>query len=502
MTEEWCCEKLENLKIKENRLSTLEEIRGRLNETPNLASKVTNRLLTSPEIYDCLEVEDDEAPVDASADPMNLVSDILSICMSNLSLRQNDLPKLLDRALQHKRPRIRALALNAILKELENQISDDNMGDAISDDLLRHLLRALQEPETQLGSPALKILTIVLEDHLEKPFIKDTFLEALKGSEVVKCRLYELAVNLSKGSAATLEKVGFVLDHALSELDNDDVLLQVNILEILASLAEQNHGITFLEKQQVFDVISKKVELIEQNPLDRLLVPGIMKFFGKISSIQPQKIITGYPRMIQCLFECLHSGDVSLLPAAFDTLANLCQSQQGVVLLEEHYSNDVKESLEDYSSYLRNLPSELKNRAFSSLEIIFTFDEPVSNNVSDILRKWFGHLNGGEKHMQFLMDFCRNPFPDIKISTLNLIGAACLYPWGIETLKNTAGFLEYLLDRKIEFDKEAKYAKYCVIKILAESCAFDVETNNQLRTYVNEGPYYVQSIMDVAVEGN
>lgn len=124
------------------------------------------------------------------------------------------------------------------------------------------------------------------------------------------------------------------------------------------------------------------------------------------------------------------------------------------------------------------------------------------SHCSGILQIWFGHLNGNSNNMQFLMDFCRNPFPDIKISTLNLIGSICLYNWGIEALKNTAGFLEYLLDRKIEFDKEAKYAKYCVIKLLAESCAFDAETNNQLRTYVNEGPYYVQSIMDVAVEGN
>ncbi|XP_073832949.1 26S proteasome non-ATPase regulatory subunit 5 [Musca autumnalis] len=500
MTEEWCCEKLKNLRIKENRMSTLAEIRGRLNDTPNLEEKVTNRLLTSSEIYDCLEVEeDDELPLEAKA--MDLVSDILSICMANLSLRQTDF-RLLDRALQHKRPRIRALALNALLKELQNQISDDSVGDAISDDLLRHILKAMQETETEIGSPAVKILTIVLEEHMEKQYVKETLLEALKGSEVVKCRLYELAVNVSKRSAATLEKFAFILDHALSELDNDDVLLQVNILEIFASLAEQNHGITFLEKQQVFDVISKKVELIEQNPLDRLLVPAIMKFFGKISSMQPQRIINAYPHMIKCLFECLHSGDVSLLPAAFDTLANLCQSQQGVTLLEEHYSSDVKESMEDYSSYLRNLPSELKNRAFSSLEVIFTFDEAISNTVSEILHKWFEHLNGGQNNMQFLMDFCRNPFPDIKISTLNLIGAVCLYPWGIEALKNTAGFLEYLLDRKIEFDKEAKYAKYCVIKLLAESCAFDIETNNQLRTYVNEGPYYVQAIMDIAVEGN
>lgn len=62
-------------------------------------------------------------------------------------------------------------------------------------------------------------------------------------------------------------------------------------------------------------------------------------------------------------------------------LANLCLTQQGVVLLEKDYSSDIKESFEDYSSYLRNLPSELKNRAFSSLEMVFQFDEKVSAEV-------------------------------------------------------------------------------------------------------------------------
>ena len=103
--------------------------------------------------------------------------------------------------------------------------------------------------------------------------------------------------------------------------------------------------------------------------------------------------------------------------------------------------------------------------------------------------------------MQFLMDFCRNPFPDIKVACLHFIRSICVHSWGVESLKNTAGFVEYLLDRKIEFDKEAKYAKYEIIKQLSESSIFDVQTSMQLRTYVNEGPYYVQAVMDIAVEG-
>lgn len=308
MSEEWCCEKLQNLKIKENRLNTLEEIRVRLTEAPNLEERVTNRLLLAPEIYECLEVEQE----------YNVASDILSICMGNLSLNDSELPRLLQRALNHDRAII--LALNAIVKELRK--TEDSSQVHITDELLGHVLRALGRDETEVGVPALNILKIVLlnEAKLRQPLVKDALMQMLNASDVVKCRIYELAVHLGKKSPAMLENVEYLLDKALSELDNDDVLLQVNILEIMVALAEQNHGLIYLEKRQVFEIISRRVENIDKNPLDRLLIPGIMKFFGKVACIQPQKIITGYPHMIRCLFECLHTADSTLLPASFDTM--------------------------------------------------------------------------------------------------------------------------------------------------------------------------------------
>lgn len=102
--------------------------------------------------------------------------------------------------------------------------------------------------------------------------------------------------------------------------------------------------------------------------------------------------------------------------------------------------------------------------------------------------------------MGFLMTYCKNPFPDIKISCLNLIRAFCLYKWGVEAVKDTAGLLEYLMDRKCEFDKEVKFAKYLVIKVLAQNSIFDVQTHIQLQTFVNQGPYYLPSNVQVSLQ--
>lgn len=53
---DWFCEKLNRLKIDEDRLTTLNEIRTRLNESESLETVVAGKLLSSPEIFQCMDV--------------------------------------------------------------------------------------------------------------------------------------------------------------------------------------------------------------------------------------------------------------------------------------------------------------------------------------------------------------------------------------------------------------------------------------------------------------
>lgn len=68
-------------------------------------------------------------------------------------------------------------------------------------------------------------------------------------------------------------------------------------------------------------------------------------------------------------------------------------------------------------------------------------------------------------------------------------------------MAETAGFVEYLLDRREDFDKEVKQEKYLVIKLLANSDRFDAQTLADLKRYVSQGAFYVTGQMEVAVEG-
>ena len=119
--------------------------------------------------------------------------------------------------------------------------------------------------------------------------------------------------------------------------------------------------------------------------------------------------------------------------------------------------------------------------------------------LSSIIEIWFNWLTE-TTDLSFLMNFCRNPFPEIKFSALLLLKTICAAKWGQRSLAETGGFIELLLDRSVEFDKESLHAKYEIIKLLADSTVFDAMTLLQFKKYVEQGAFYVQGIMDVAVE--
>lgn len=63
-----------------------------------------------------------------------------------------------------------------------------------------------------------------------------------------------------------------------------------------------------------------------------------------------------------------------------------------------------------------------------------------------------------------------------------------------------SGFIEFLMDRSIVYTKETNEAKYDIIKRLANSPAFDATIIGRLHTYVEQGPFYSESQLEVAME--
>lgn len=181
---------------------------------------------------------------------------------------------------------------------------------------------------------------------------------------------------------------------------------------------------------------------------------------------------------------------------------HLGRSREGKILLSETHSARVHETLNDIGKSIHNLPTPLKVRAINCLETLFQCDasDAMNNQICSITEQWFKSLTGNNQ-LVFVQEFSRNPFPEIKLAALGLLRSICSYPWGQRALSNTAGFIEYLLDRNSEFDKDILHEKYNLLKAIEHSREFDENTIKQIKQYVKDGVFYVQGVMEVAVEG-
>ncbi|KAH8289848.1 hypothetical protein KR054_011875, partial [Drosophila jambulina] len=505
MDESWWLAQLKALEPKAQRLETLNSMYTAINKSAP-SKQIVRRVLAAPELYECAEIGSEKgAGSDATPPKDNVVSvalELLDRCMLLMAPETDDeqLPRLLSRGLTHTNPAVRSLVLNLLHRELERQVLSGQVHQLPNNELLFLVLDELKQVETEASSVAIKILTIVLVQRLNDSDVQAKLVQLLQQqNEIVRCRAYELAVNLAKVSASALGSVEFMLDAALSELDNDDVLLQASVMEILVPLAEQNHGLTYMERRRVFDVISNRVQRLEENPLDALLVPSIMKFFGKIAAVQPHKIIVGYAHMLVCLFEQLQSEDETILPTALDTLPNLAGTPQGKMLLHLNFQPAMERTLEKYGSHTKKLSAPIKVRLLNSLDVIYSTETPPSKELDNVLKSWYECFAGGLQ-LNHIMDLINTPFPDLQLAALALLKTLCKYRWGVEALRNTGGAVEFLLSRQKDLHKDVKFLKWEILELLSVCPEFTPTETVRFTAYVNEGPYHIQADLNVATE--
>lgn len=244
--------------------------------------------------------------------------------MSNLAIDHKVNNYYLERSLQHANGDVKLLGLSEIERLLANAATASI---SLDPNITIALVKCLEHGNVNVAAASIRILSQVLPKSLANQSVKANLTYGLVGSDMTRCRIYEVAVNVCHVSPDCLSQVEFITERLFADLDTDDVLLQLNVLGFLSSLALTNHGLVYLENKGIFARITKNVLALEDNPLKNLLIPGYMKFFGNIASTQPAKVIQGFPKMINSLFDCILDTDCAMLPVAFDTLGdfrNIC----------------------------------------------------------------------------------------------------------------------------------------------------------------------------------
>lgn len=408
--------------------------------------------------------------------------------------------------LSHQEPAVKLLALQEIhsvashantcaelLRKLDlltlvtETVADDNLG--VANNAMDILKKIGQNPEG---------LTALYSGVLLR-----TIAKLLATNDIVKFRVYEVVVDIAKNNKECLEasvRSGF-LQSLLDMLDNDDILLQLNALEMLTLLAQSLEGLSFLEEQGVLQQLSQKIAQAHETPLSSLFIPGLMKFFGKVAQLCPNEIFSRYPSVISALFEIIESDDQTLLAISLDTLGYISSTVKGKYALQD-LGLPMTTALKKIAEVIEKMPSELRVRGLKNLNLILNVPKAERDNrILSLTKSWFDSLC--ENPLELISSLCRQPFADIRQASFEVLAVLASQEWGQEYIANHPGLVEFLLDRNVESFKECKETKFTVVKNLSESVPniFDTATMQRLTKYVNEGPFYVDTITEIAFEG-
>uniref|UniRef100_A0A8C5MHE8 26S proteasome non-ATPase regulatory subunit 5 n=1 Tax=Leptobrachium leishanense TaxID=445787 RepID=A0A8C5MHE8_9ANUR len=414
----------------------------------------------------------------------------------------------LQRALYHPEDSVKLLTIAQVGRIVECSEAITEILNSL--DLLKQIILCIGGDKISVAKEAIKSLSKISQttsglDVLFRSNLLKDLQNVMAISDIVRYRVYELVVEISSISEESLNYCtdSGLVPQLLQELTGDDILVRVTCAEMITSLASSAHGRRYLLKQGIIDKISNMILGADSDPFSGFYLPGLVKFFGNLAVMDsPQQICEHYPAFLEKVFSMAEGNEPTMIGVAVDTLGVLGSNLEGKQVL--HKTGTKFQKVFRRLGHHAKSSNDLRVRcldAISSLMFLL-----VDNHTEDLLamaESWFSALS--DQPIDLFRSIVTQPFPDLHCAALKVFTAIANQPWAQRLMISSPGFVEYVVDRTVDPDKESKDAKFELVKELVNSPTIAEIFGNQhylrLRGYLRDGPYYVRAISAVAVEG-
>ncbi|XP_033121954.1 26S proteasome non-ATPase regulatory subunit 5-like isoform X2 [Anneissia japonica] len=368
-----------------------------------------------------------------------------------------------------------------------------NCGDAIDNlicdiGLLQAVIRCLGVESLAVAKVASSILSAVgnypvgIGVMFANPLLEE-FKENMKKTDVVRYRVYDVVTSIAVSNPDAFDNgnLSDILHMLMSEVTKDDILVQMNSIEMISSLAVTKNGLSYLEKHGIV---------------------ALIKFFGSLACHDPKEICEKHRTFLKTTFDLLGTEDAVVRGVVVDTIGIIASSLEGKFALNKQ-GECMRDVMKQLGHMIKHPPIEVKKRALICLVNIFSIAvEQQNDDVLSMLENWFCLIDSSP--LDIILSICQQPFQELRCPALAIINAIANQSWGQALLNLQPGFKEYLLDRSTENEKSGKVAKYKIVETLVETsttCSyFGSPYYIKLKKFKNEGPFYVQTETEVAVQ--
>ncbi|XP_064091140.1 26S proteasome non-ATPase regulatory subunit 5-like [Macrobrachium nipponense] len=416
------------------------------------------------------------------------------------------------RGLAHPNENVRHLAIKQVLQCAE---SENGMVTLITQhSLLLAVINSLGDSSQSIVKLAVNTLVALCgqQTGLNAVFSNECITNLqniMTKSDSARFNVYECIVKISLLGDMALGMVSNsgLLDRLTAEVTTGDVLTQLNALELLIPLAQSPSGMKHLLEGGVISKLQYLLSLAEADPMAAMLMPGLVKFFGNMGQCRPQQMVDEFSSVMLMILRLasgtMDLGDPILQIVAIETVAHIGATAEGKSALGK-FKTEMDEVLDMLGTKIRMAPSDQRVRVLDALSQLFFLNlEDHTEELLQLLELWWAGVGGVS--LEKVIAVARQPFMDLHCTALELLNSLASMPWGQRLIFTEPGLIEYILDRSTESVKEGMEAKWNIVGTLVKShtSAFPYPEGyvGKLTKYYNEGPFFVEACMEVAVEG-
>nr|XP_039265803.1 26S proteasome non-ATPase regulatory subunit 5-like [Styela clava] len=334
----------------------------------------------------------------------------------------------------------------------------------------------------------------------------EKFQAVMRKNDNVRYRGYDVIVKIQSKSIEHLSVCDSsgLLRNLVNELMGDDVLIKVVCVSTLSEMALRKHSLQYLNKNGVVNKLISMITNAASDPLADLYMPEIVKFFGKMSYQEgPQHVIQIFPQFLDTLFSLVDEFDLVKKKIGIETLGFIGQSMEGKNVLAKE-GNRSKAAVTEIGKIICTEGSDLRLISINAMcQLLDIAPLDQTEDIVALLARWFRCISSSP--IDAILFLCRQPFTSVKCAGFHLIKTIAKLEFGMAAMVEFPTFVEFILDRSSDNNKESKDARFEAVKAIAESpqCMHIFGNNNYLkfRSYVLEGPLYEEMVSpEVAME--
>ncbi|KAJ1952912.1 hypothetical protein EC988_003299 [Linderina pennispora] len=406
--------------------------------------------------------------------------------------------------LDHPHPDVKCLVLNQFLK-------CDLSTDPFSPSYGPHIWKCLAGKQ---DSESIKLTKRVLAHLCRCPQGMDYLFtdesmkgvrKLLAGKEEERFRTYDVIVAAVGGSDSAFEffKQEGIVDMFMNEGRSKDILVIMSFYEQLPDICATTAPFEYMDEQGVFQrALENLSDTADEGVTGSLLRTASLKLFARMvdaKGLDPQQFLERYP-VATVIREIIEDHSHSRYDSTVTAINCLGAIGNNPAALE--YLAEEDKALAALASLYNSSTGELRIECLKAIACIFGHSQAPTSTASQACFDLYMRLCDG-KFLSSLVKEIMKGFEESCIAAFAVIQKMASHAWGVREIASVQNILSFLLTRDPSRGKTVQQWQYSAIESLAAAteakASFDEETYKRLQKYVNNGPFYVESVPRVAM---